>query len=466
MRGRWMSGLTAAAATASLVLAGCGGDGDDDGGGGGGDETLVVWTMEDVEERVQAQQAILDAYTKETGVKTELVALAEDQLATTLSTAAADGDLPDVIGAVSLNGINLLDTEGVLDTDVAAEVVDTLGADTFSTQALELLKTDDTQLAVPSDGWAQMLFYRTDMFDDAGLEPPTTFDAITTAAETLNKGEIAGIVAATAPADSFTQQTFEHAAVANGCQLTDDEGNVTLDSPNCAETFDFYANLIKSGSVAGNQDADTTRATYFAGNAAMIWWSSFLLDELAGLRNDALPTCPECEGDPKFLADNTGVVSAIEGPSGSEPASFGEIVSWAITTDASDSAAEFVEYMMNDGYIDWLSVAPEGKVPTRLGTSDEPTTYSDQWRELKAGVERKAVLSSVFSQETLDAVAAAPEGFDRWGIPQGEGSLAAAVAAQFVVPKAIAEMLDSGTSGAEAAEQVQSEVEGIQSDLG
>ena len=39
--------------------------------------------------------------------------------------------------------------------------------------------------------------------------------------------------------------------------------------------------------MPGNQDADTTRATYFAGDAAMVIWSSFLLDELAGLRNDA-----------------------------------------------------------------------------------------------------------------------------------------------------------------------------------
>ena len=26
----------------------------------------------------------------------------------------------------------------------------------------------------------------------------------------------------------------------------------------------------------------------------MIIWSSFLLDELAGLSNDARPTCPQC----------------------------------------------------------------------------------------------------------------------------------------------------------------------------
>jgi multiple sugar transport system substrate-binding protein len=71
----------------------------------------------------------------------------------------------------------------------------------------------------------------------------------------------------------------------------------------------LYANLIKKTSVPGNQDADTTRATYFAGNAAMVVWSSFLLDELAGLRKDALPTCPQCKKDPQWLAKNTGILT-------------------------------------------------------------------------------------------------------------------------------------------------------------
>ena len=130
-------------------------------------------------------------------------------------------------------------------------------------------------------------FIGKDLFAAAGLPEPKTYADIEKAAKELNKGKTAGIVAATAPADSFTQQSFEFVAVANGCQLVDDSGNITLNSPACQETFNFYANLIKETSVAGNQDADTTRATYFAGDAAMVIWSSFLLDELAGLRNDA-----------------------------------------------------------------------------------------------------------------------------------------------------------------------------------
>jgi multiple sugar transport system substrate-binding protein len=452
--------LTAVAVGCAIALSGCSaGDTDDS------DETLTVWTVEDVADRVAAQEAIFAEYTKATGVKVELVAVAEDQLTTVLTSSAAAGDLPDMIGALSLNGVNQLATDDLLDVEAASSIIDELGADTFSERALELTSDGDTQLAVPSDGWAQLLYYRTDLFEAAGLEAPTSYDDIAAAAAALDSDSLAGIVTSTAPADSFTQQTFEHFALANGCQLVDSDDAITLDSPECVEAFEFYADLIKDSSVQGNQDADTTRATYFAGGASMVVWSSFLLDELAGLRNDALPTCAECAADPTFLAKNTGVVSAIEGPSGSEPASFGEIVSWAVLQDAAPEAQDLVEYMMGDGYNDWLAVAPEGKVPTRAGTAENPTEFSDGWQQLEAGVDTKALLSSVYSADILDAVVAAPDGFNRWGIPEGQGALAAAVGGQFVVPQSIASMLDSGVSAQDAAKEAQAQATTIQEDL-
>src|SRR4030095_2411952 len=207
-------------------------------------------------------------------------------------------------------------------------VVDGLGADTFFKRTLELTSVDGEQIAVPSDGFSNLLFYRKDLFQAAGLQEPKTYADIQNAAKQLKKGKTAGIVAATAPADSFTSQTFEWVALANGCQLVDDSGNITLNSPQCQEAFNFYGPMLKQSSVAGNQDADTTRATYFAGDAAMVIWSSFLLDELAGLRKDALPTCDKCKSDPTWLADNSGIVTTLQGPAGAAPAAFGEVVSF------------------------------------------------------------------------------------------------------------------------------------------
>jgi multiple sugar transport system substrate-binding protein len=89
---------------------------------------------------------------------------------------------------------------------------------------------------VPSDGWAQLLLYRKDWFDQAGLSAPKTYDDIEKAAAKMKTGDHSGITLATAPGDSFTQQTFEHLALANGCQLVDAAGAITLTSPNCVQT--------------------------------------------------------------------------------------------------------------------------------------------------------------------------------------------------------------------------------------
>jgi multiple sugar transport system substrate-binding protein len=467
-RSRLLAGM---ALTAMLAVAACGGGGNGGGdsgseGGSAEDNQLLVWTTEDQADRVAAQKKILEAWGQKSGATVKLTAVAEDQLTTVLTSAAAANQLPDAIAALSLNGVNQLRTDDLLDVDAAKEIVDGLGADTFQKRTLELTSRDGQQLAVPSDGWAQLLFYRSDLFKAAGLAEPKTFNDVQQAAKTLNKGKMAGIVAGTAPADSFTQQTFEWLALANGCQLVDGSGNVTLNSPQCQETFNFYGPMMKDYSVPGNQDADTTRATYFAGNAAMVIWSSFMLDELAGLRKDALPTCDKCKGDPTWLAKNSGIVTTLQGPGGSTPAAFGEVVSWSVLNDASPKTKDLVSYMMSDGYQDWLKIAPEGKVPTRVGSANNPKEYSDAWTKMEAGVDKKELLSNAYPAATLEAVASSPGAFDRWGIPQNQGALAAAVGGQFVVPKALAKMINSGASAADAATEAQKAAEGIKQDLG
>ena len=63
---------------------------------------IKVWIQEDLPDRVAATQEIVDAFTEESGVKVELVPVAEDQFNQLLTSAAAAGDLPDVIGGISL----------------------------------------------------------------------------------------------------------------------------------------------------------------------------------------------------------------------------------------------------------------------------------------------------------------------------------------------------------------------------
>jgi multiple sugar transport system substrate-binding protein len=462
-RGRRAIAAVATALLAAGTLAACGDDDSD--GSGGSSDSITVWIEEDLPDRVQATQDIVDAFTAETGVKVKLVAVAEDQFNQLLTSSAAAGDLPDVMGGIPLGQIQTMGSNDLVDTDAVAEVVDDLDASTFSEKALDLVKDGDHTLAVPSESWAQLLFYRKDLFDQAGLSAPSTYDDILNAAKTLDSGDVAGFVGATAPGDAFTEQTFEHVALGNGCQLVDDDGNVTIDSPECVEALTFYGDLIRNYSVPGAQDVDTTRASYFAGKAAMFIWSTFVLDEMAGLRKDAMPNCPECKDDPAFLAKNTGVVTTIQGPDSDQPAVFGEVTSWTITAgSATDPAKQFVEYMLGDGYEPWVAIAPEGKVPVRAGTADNPSEFSDAWAKMPVGVDTKAPLSDFYSQDVLDALAAGPSELARWGISQGQGDLIGALQGEQPVATAVNDVT-SGSDPADVASQLADQITDIQRSL-
>src|SRR5215212_3125394 len=227
--------LAAALLLLTPGLAACGGGDDDEQADAGA--TLTVWSLENQTDRVQATQAIADKFTAATGTKVKIVATDENQFSSLITSAAAAGTMPDVVGALPLAAVAQMAGNDLLDNDATKAVIEQLGTGTFSPRAIELTNQDGKQLAVPSDGWAQLLFYRKDLFDKAGLPAPDTFDKIRQAAQKLNTKSLAGITIATVPNDAFTAQSFENFALGNNCQLVDDNKNVTLDSPACVETF-------------------------------------------------------------------------------------------------------------------------------------------------------------------------------------------------------------------------------------
>ncbi len=459
-----MSRSALVALTLALAASGCG-------GGGGSDERhrdaagapLTVWIEENQPERVRATRDDAADFTRRTGIEVKVVPLGDGELLDRAAAAERDGTLPDAM-QVSLADARAFADRGILDTGAAKQVVSELGEQTFSARALGLLTSGGSLAAVPSDGWGQLLIYRKDLFDRAGLPVPDTLERVRAAARRLTRPGMAGITLATKGGDEFTAQTFEHVALAAGCQLVDEGGDVTLTSERCRRAFAAYVELAREYSPGRVQDVDGTRDTYFAGKAAMILWSPFLLDSMAGLNDDALPSCPQCRGDPAYLAKHSGLVGPL-GSTDAPPAQFGTISTWGIGREASAGAQRFVRYMLSDGYLRWLAISPQGKYPVRAGEGDDFDRYARGWAELESGVDRRAPLSRYYSAASIASLGEGVRSFQRWGFSQDQAELVGALGETEPVTEALAAAIRGDITPDQAAEKAQSAVEQLQESI-
>lgn len=435
-------------------------------GSSGSKKAITVWSLEEQPDRLAKAQADATAFTKETGVKVKLVGVNEDQFPKLITAAAASGTLPDVVGALPLAAVRIMSGNDLVNTRATEEVIQDLGKSTFSPASIALTKDGDKQVAVPSDGFPLSIIYRKDVFAKAGLGAPKTWADLLSDAKKLNSPDMAGFVAGDSASTSYTQQIFEWLSLANGCQLVNGSGKITLNSKACVDAFTWYGELTHDYSVPGAMDSTSTKTTYMAGKAAITVWASFILDEMAGLVNDAKPTCPQCAADPQFIAKNSGFVTAFSGPDGGKPVAGGDVTSFVISSTANaDSSKKFIEYFMSTGYEKWLSQAPEGKFPTRLGTASDKNKYVDGWKQLEVGVDTRAKLSDIYPENVIADLQEGVGNFDRWGFKQQQGKLLGAVLTELPVPKAIAAVATGETDGKGAAAQAQKAVQSIQSTL-
>lgn len=350
---------------------------------------------------------------------------------------------------------------GILDTDTATDVIEDLGASTFAQGALGMVAYDGGSTSVPVDGWTQMVVYRKDLFEANGLEAPSSYANVVAAIGKLhNPPEMYGFVAPTKIDEGFMSQVLEHVFLANGVSPVNDGGVAELDATKTTEVLEFYKAIVEA-SPEGELFWKQSRELYLDGKAAMIIWSPFILDELAGLRDsapvtfDGNPTSPE-------LAKLTGIVTNFAGPSNPDGAAWGDVRYFGITSDAdTDAAADFVKFSMDEGYLGMLSMAAEGKFPVRPGTADNPTLYTEGWSKLPVGVDRKAPLGELYDQGTIDEIVGGLNVAQRWGVAEGQLSLSSKIINSQVINQVVRKYLDGEMDAAATVGALNEAIAGV-----
>lgn len=232
--------------------------------------TVTLWHQEQPPHRVERFQQLADEFNAANPGIRVVIEVQDWNLAyQRLSAAAAAGRepdmmfvIPDFAQTVLALGLAAPVTDLVNELDAAHDFVDAATAPYFY---------EDEYWAVPLYGMQQMLWYRKDLFAQAGIEKgPETWDELLQAAETLTADGRYGI-AVPAGRNLASDQVIYSIMMTSGAKdMFDAECNVTFNTPETVRALDLYMKLLSfSPPDATSYSWGEPQALFNSGQVAM-----------------------------------------------------------------------------------------------------------------------------------------------------------------------------------------------------
>lgn len=299
---------SAALLAAALVLAACGNDGDANGDGldelgieepagddgdelDAGDADLLVlgWSASPAEN--EALEEVLDGWPGGDAALT----LSSDFEATLRASLAA-GDPADVFYVDSSRFPDL----------VAEDVLEPIGdrlddPDDFYEPLREAFTHEGQLVCPPKDFSILALQYNVGMLEEAGLEPPTTWDELAETAEALTEGDRVGLVLG---AELARLGVFLHGA---GGSVLDDDGSSNITSEESLEGLGFIQRMFDEGwaTIPSELDAGWSGEAFGQERAAMTiegnWIIGAMSNEFPDVEYGAAPLPEGPAGNPSYV---------------------------------------------------------------------------------------------------------------------------------------------------------------------
>lgn len=424
---------------------------------------LVFWTTEIHQDRLVVIEFLAKTFgVLQDDVTVKVVSVNENEVLDRLNGDLPDSERPHLVSTGSELLVAMARTGG-LDTKVPSRFIREIGVDRFYRGALRQLELPGggQWYGVPFHGWIQGIWYRADWFASAGLKPPATWDAILAAAERFTdpvKGRY-GILVGTGE-DHFTTQVFTQIAMSNSAAMFSPGGKVVFDSPETVEALKFYARLAKFG-PPGPQ---TWRARdyFMQGRLAMLFYSTFIMDDLAleqvaadSLTAEHFPDLDGAEFDPT-LVENIGMIPFV---SRSSKAGYGMINGFGIcqrlTPEEQAAVLKFLAFLFSpEPYVDWLHMAPGGMLPVLRDVAD-----SDRFMADPPGLFRR------YGRETIRRIINGLADVKSFGLVEGRRQAAASlVYAQGVIPRMVQRTVFGNVPAEESVRLATEEIRAIARD--
>jgi len=353
----WLIGLAAA----SLVLTGCGADNSDAGGEGSADQEIRVWV--NGADTPQEARDYLKATFEEQNEGATLVI--EEQswtgLVDKLTTSLSGSDSPDIV-EVGNTQAPAFTSAGAF-TDLT-DKYDELGGDDLLPGFVDIGSYDGKFYAAPYYSGARLVFYRTDLYQKAGLSVPTTLEEYVANGKALAKKfpGTSGIY--------FPGQDWYNALPyiwENGGELAvqNEDGSWSggLSSPESVAGLTMIQDVMTNASAAPKDGNEADAQVPFCENkVAQLSAPSWVKWSILAPADAEAPGCPDME-------KNLGVF-ALPGMGGGTGQVFagGSNIAISANSDNQDLAYSAFQIMLSDEYQSMLGKI--GLVPAKLSLAD------------------------------------------------------------------------------------------------
>ncbi|MBO3088263.1 ABC transporter substrate-binding protein [Cellulomonas dongxiuzhuiae] len=330
----------------------------------------VMSTTMAADPEMSAEQAIADAFmAKHPNVTIEFTPVAYPDYGTRIATVATSGDVPDVF----TNGPEL--AARIADLGIAQDLTPLLGEDFvtgFDQDVLAESYVGDELAYAPYYTIPMSLIYRTDLLEEAGVEPPTTWDEFVDVAKALTVDKngdgttdqwgFAMVGAANASGGSRFVPVLRSFGAA---ELREEDGSYVtdMDSEGAAKALQLYSDLVNVHGVVPPGALNTAYPDAVnlmaSGQTAMIISGSHAIGSIAA------------SGGAE-LEDTLGSVPVPRPEDGEHVSVLGQLgFSVSATTEHPEVAAEYIKfYLAKENQLAWTDAT--GRLPVRLDALEDP----------------------------------------------------------------------------------------------
>ena len=385
--------------------------------------------------RMEAVQAAADAFMEEhPNVKINIETMSWADFNTRWNAGITTGDLPDMSTTCGTGEVAQLVNAGIIQP--MDDSIDAIGRDRFSDTVLNELSYDGQVYGLPYYSHAQVMWYRQDLLDEAGLEVPTTWDELYETAKALTKDGVYGCAVSLSTDDFLATRYLNFYVRSGGGSLLNDDLTANLTSDLAIDGINYWVKMYKDCSPAEtiNYGINDHAALYYQGITAFDFNSGFQISGVTNNREDLVDSI-SCADLPK-LSDSDDYYSA--------EASHIPLVIYKDTEHA-DICEAFIQYLFEDSnYLEFLSAVPVGMLPSVSGISDTEEYKSNETRQKYADEE------AVIEKAMLNGTAI--------GFEHGLSTQAGLLTSNGIIEKMFQDIIINGTDTKVAAEQAEKEL--------